>query len=90
MYSTNSFTGFDLEVLQGNFDADFRLLSNSNEDDIEFIEQCHVGDMLIEEVEEVEGERFRLWRILDENGGGILIEYCGAANSYVWETVYES
>lgn len=88
--STNTFTGFNLETLQNNFDFDFKELEQSDEDELEYIEQCHFGDMLIEKVEPLDGERYKLWRKLDTNGGGILVEYCGAANNYRWETVYES
>ena len=88
--STNTFTGFNLETLQEKFKFDFTELERSAEDELSYIEQCHFGDMLIEKVEHLEGERFKLWRKLETNGGGILVEYCGAANNYRWETVYES
>jgi len=88
--STNTFTGFNIETLQGKFDFNFAELEQSDEDELKYIEQCHFGDLLIEKVEPLEGERFKLWRKLDTNGGGILVEYCGAANNYRWETVYES
>lgn len=39
--STNTFTGFDLETLQGKFDFDFAELEKSNEDELKYIEQCH-------------------------------------------------
>lgn len=87
--STNFFSGFDLDKLQSKFNTDFNHLEQSNEDDLNYIEQCHFGDMLIEKTD-YDGERYKLWRKLDCNGGGILVEYCGAANDYRWETVYES
>ena len=87
--STNNFTGFNIETLQNYFDFDFQELEESNEDELEYIEQSHFGDLLIE-ITEIENERYKLWRNLDCNGGGIEVEYCGAANGYRWETVYES
>jgi len=87
--STNTFSAFSLESLQRKFDSDFCEIEKAKEDSLEYIEQCHFGDLLIEKVEN-DYERFKLWRKIDCNGGGILIEYCGAANNYRWETVYES
>lgn len=87
--SNNNFTGFNIETLQNYFYCDFQELEESNEDELEYIEQSHFGDLLIETTEN-EKERYTLWRNLDCNGGGIRVEYCGAANGYRWETVYES
>jgi hypothetical protein len=88
--ATNTFSGFALDKLQTYFESDFSELERADEDALEYITQCHFGDMLIENAEPREGERFKLWRKLDCNGGGIQVEYCGAANDYRWETVYES
>jgi hypothetical protein len=85
-----NFSGFQVDKLQSYFDADFDALQDADEDEIKFISQSHSGDLLIEKSEPIDGERYNLWRNLDCNGGGIEIEYCGAANGYRWETIYES
>lgn len=74
------------EELQEYFNQDFNELREADEDEIDFIEQCHVGDMLIEKYES-DHERFKLWRVLDCNGGGIQVEYCGKYNNYCYQTV---
>ena len=88
--STNIFDGFSPETLQTYFETDFAGLEQADENELSYIEQCHFGDLLIEESEPTEKERFKLWRKLDENGGGILVEYCGAANRYIWQTIFEN
>jgi hypothetical protein len=77
-----------MKNLQDFFNQDFDELIEADEDELQFIEQCHFGDMLIEQVEPAEGERYKLWKVLDCNGGGIQVEYCGHANGYIWETVF--
>ena len=88
--ATNNFSGFKPENLQQYFDTEFAKVEYTPEDELKYIEQDHFGDMLIEFTETESNERYKLWRKINENGGGILIEYCGAANNYRWETVYES
>jgi len=88
--SSNYFNAFERENLQKYFDTDFDSIETQKEDYIQYIEQCHFGDMLIETSEPAKHERYKLWRKLDINGGGILIEYCGHANRHVWQTIYES
>jgi len=78
-----------LEEAQDLFLADLTELMDTDEDGMAFIEQNHFGDLLIEEVAD-EKECYRLWRNLDCNDGGIEVEYCGAANKYTWQTVYNS
>ena len=75
--------------LQHLFDIDLEQLNQQVEAEVEFIEQNHFGDMLIEETQE-NNERFRLWKSLEDNGGGIEIEHCGRVNRYTWETIYKS
>jgi hypothetical protein len=89
-HSTNIFSGFDLESLQSKFKTDFNDLEQAHEDGLSYIEQCHFGDLLIEKSEPFENERYKLWKVLECNGGGIIIEYCGAANNYSWQTVFQS
>lgn len=79
-----------MKNLQDYFETNFEELKQADEDELEFISQCHVGDMLIENAEPIEGERYKLWRVLDCNGGGIQIEYCGYQSNYVWEIIFES
>lgn len=84
---------FELEELQDLFNTDFIQLEEADEDELEYIEQCHFGDLLIETTEvEHRGNprRAKLWKKLDTNGGGLLIEYSGVENNYTWQTVYES
>lgn len=84
---------FELEELQDLFNTDFSQLEREDEDEIDYIEQCHFGDLLIENTEVKHGSDFRrarLWKKISENGGGILIEYSGVENNYTWQTVYES
>ena len=80
---------FSLEKLQQFFETDIEDLKNQNEDEIEFISQNHFGDLEIEYTVLDNKERFRLWKRLECNEGGILIEYSGILNSYTWETIYE-
>lgn len=74
------------------FDTDLEQLMYAEEDDLEFIEQSHSGDLLIEEVEDG-NERFRLWRNLDCNiqyGEPLIeIEHCGKINNYTWKTIFK-
>jgi len=79
---------FSEELLQEHFDANFDEIRDGDEDEIDFILQSHSGDLLVEE-SEYRGERFRLWRVLDCNGGGINVEYYGVHNQFVWEIVLE-
>tara|TARA_R110001606_G_C14972044_1_gene603293 strand:+ start:175 stop:459 length:285 start_codon:yes stop_codon:yes gene_type:complete len=79
---------FNQEELQKYFDANINDVIDADEDEMEYIEQCHSGDMLIEKYDH-DSERFKLWKTLDCNGGGILIEYAGRLNRHSWETVYE-
>ncbi len=76
------------EGVQKFFDWNLDELIDVDENSLDFISQCHFGDMLMEEYEEG-STRLKLWRVLDENGGGVLVEYSGALNDYTWETVYE-
>ncbi len=69
------------------FDTDIDKLISQDENEIKYIEQNHFGDLLIEISEISPNEKYKLWRNLDDNGGQIEIEYCGALNRYVWETV---
>jgi len=82
----------DLKYYQEYFDTNIVELAQMNEDDIEYLEQNHFGDLLIEQTE-YKKERFKLWRNLDcniaEGEPLIQIEYCGKENGYVWETVFE-
>jgi len=82
----------DLNYYQEYFDTNIVELAKMDEDDIEYLEQNHFGDLLIEETE-YKKERFKLWRNLDcnisEGEPLIQIEYCGKNNGYVWETVFE-
>ena len=77
---------FTAESLQRHFDTSIEDLQEQEEDNIEYLEQNHYGDLLIEETR-TDNERFKLWRNLDCNGGEIEIEFCGALNGYVWETI---
>tara|TARA_R110001592_G_scaffold71475_1_gene218543 strand:+ start:558 stop:806 length:249 start_codon:yes stop_codon:yes gene_type:complete len=79
---------FTTEELQEYFNSNIQETIEANENDIEYIEQCHSGDMLIETYEE-DYERFKMWKILECNGGGILIEYAGRLNKHSWKTVLE-
>lgn len=83
---------FTIEKLQKFFDTDIEELAEKNENDIEFIEQNHFGDLLVEKTEDG-NERFKLWRNLDCNvsqgESTIQVEYCGKLNGYTWETVFE-
>ena len=77
---------------QSCFNTDLNWLLCASEDDIEYIEQNHWGDLLVEH--NVFGhERFRLWRNLDCNimqgSPRIEIEYSGQDNMYRWETIYK-
>ena len=76
------------EEAQQYFDTDFDTILLTDEDDCEYIKQCHAGDLLIEKYDH-DSERFNLWKQLDENGGGIMIEYAGRLNRHSWETVGE-
>lgn len=78
-----------LDKYQGAFTTNLRELINADEDNLDYIEQCHFGDLLIEKTD-LPGYRWRLWKKLKTNGGGILIEYCGDRNRYVWDTVFET
>ena len=79
---------FTREELQEYFDTDFDTVLFTDEDECEYIEQCHSGDMLIEKYDH-DSERFKLWKQLECNGGGILIEYAGRLNRHSWRTVAE-
>ena len=79
---------FTREELQQYFDTNFEDLLLTHEDDCEYIEQCHYGDLLIEKYDH-DSERFKLWKQLDENGGGIMIEYAGRLNKHNWRNVGE-
>jgi len=79
---------FTKEELQKYFNTDFETILNTDEDECEYIEQCHFGDMLIEKYDH-DSERFKLWKRLDENGGGIMIEYAGRLNNHSWNNVGE-
>lgn len=72
------------------FDTDLNDLIKTREDDIEYIEQNHFGDLLIEKYDN-NGERYNIWRNLDcnvkEGEPLIQIEYLGKDNGYKWETV---
>ena len=69
------------------FNTDIENLISQDESEINFIEQSHYGDLLIEISEISKDEKYKLWRNLDENGGQIEIEYLGKLNGYIWETV---
>ncbi len=75
------------EEAQSYFEMDFDELLEADEDSIDFIEQNHFGDLLIESNREGD-ERYKLWRNLDCNGGGIEVEYCGNYNGYIYNTVF--
>jgi len=68
------------------FETDIDVLKNTPENEVDYIEQNHFGDMLIEKTEN-DNERFRLWRNLDCNDCSIEVEYSGKLNKWVWETV---
>lgn len=72
--------------VQNIFNTDIEDLKSKNEDDIDFIEQNHFGDLLIEKQNEGT-ERFKLWRNLNCNDCNIEVEYAGILNNYRWETV---
>jgi hypothetical protein len=76
------------EELQQYFNTDFNDLLTTDEDDCQYIEQCHFGDLLIEKYDH-DSERFKLWKRLDCNEGGLLIEYAGRLNNHSWENVLE-
>lgn len=71
------------------FTTDLNELIEADEDSINFIEQSHPGDLLIEEVNEG-NERFNLWKNLESNGGGLEIEAYNRQNNYHWETIFNS
>jgi hypothetical protein len=72
------------------FETDFNKLLNTPEDDVQYLEQNHFGDLLVEQTE-YKGECFKLWRNLDCNVAQgedlVQVEYCGKDNGYRWETV---
>ena len=72
------------------FDTDLKDLIKQRESSIEYLEQNHFGDLLIEKYEDSE-EKFQLWRNLDENiqqgEPMIQIEYFGKDNGYTWTTI---
>lgn len=82
----------ELDELQQYFDTDLQELIDADEDELDYIEQCHFGDLLIEKVDTGgdNPQRFRLWKVIAENGEGIIIEYSGQENNYTWQTIYES
>ena len=79
------------EQAQEFFNTDFDVLKEMAEDDVEYIEQNHFGDLLVETYVE-DNERLKLWRNLDENvaqGESLIeVEYHGKLNGYTWETVF--
>lgn len=81
----------DLNELQTYFDTDLFDLIDADEDDLDYIEQDHFGDMLIEKVDTggSNPQRFRLWKVNENNGEGVIIEYSGPENNHVWQTIYE-
>lgn len=80
---------FTLENLQRFFDTDIEELAEANHKDVEFIEQNHYGDMLVETYEDG-NERLKLWANYDgEQITGVEIEYCGMLNGYKWEIIFE-
>lgn len=77
----------ELEKLQKFFKTDIQKLAEKTEDEIEYIKQTHFGDLLIEEVETPEKERFKLYRNLDCNGAEIEVMYSGVFNNYTYENI---
>lgn len=75
------------DEVQDYFNLDFKVLEITPENHLDYIEQNHFGDLLIETYEE-NNERLKLWRNLDTNGAAIEVEYAGGLNNHVWETVY--
>ncbi len=79
---------FTQNEIQSFFDTDLSQLIDASENEVEYISQCHFGDLLIEETN-IEGERFKLWKRLECNEGGLLVEYSGKLNNYSYENVLE-
>lgn len=82
----------ELQKLQHLFDTDLENLATLDEDDVEYLEQNHFGDLLVEK-SEFDKERYKLWRNLDQNvdqGESLIeIEYSGVRNKWTWETILE-
>ena len=77
------------QEVQEIFTVDVDELLNAEVDTLNYIEQNHYGDFLIDE-SEAGDERFKLWANYDgEDITGIEVEYFGRLNSYKWETVFE-
>ncbi|QQV91472.1 hypothetical protein M1M25_gp004 [Tenacibaculum phage Gundel_1] len=80
----------DLLKYQEFFNTNLEELTTLNEDDVNFINQTHFGDLIVEE-SNIDGERYNLYRSLDENvaqGEALIqIEHSGKNNNYSYETV---
>ena len=79
----------ELQDYQHLFNTDLQALLETPEDEVQYLDQNHFGDMLVEKVEDG-NERFKLWRNLDQNECSLEIEHCGAFNQYTWETVFST
>lgn len=76
------------EEAQLQFVIDFDKVLDSTPEELNYIEQNHYGNFLLEETEDG-NNKFHLWANYDgEAITGIEVEHFGPINGYKWETVY--
>ena len=77
----------DLLDFQHLFNTDLEQLRETPENEVEYLEQNHFGDLLVEKVEEYK-QIFKLWRNLDCNDCSIEVEAHTMQTNYRWKIIY--